>query len=42
MDRIEREVTIDAPPERVWELVTEAEHLGRWFGSGCRGCFGTS
>jgi uncharacterized protein YndB with AHSA1/START domain len=32
MDRIEREVTIDAPPERVWELVTEAEHLGRWFG----------
>jgi uncharacterized protein YndB with AHSA1/START domain len=32
MDRIEREVTIDAPPERVWALVTEAEHLGRWFG----------
>src|SRR5918999_2712414 len=32
MDRIEREVTIDAPPERVWELVTGAEHLGRWFG----------
>jgi uncharacterized protein YndB with AHSA1/START domain len=32
MDRIEREVVIDAPVERVWELVTQAEHLGRWFG----------
>jgi uncharacterized protein YndB with AHSA1/START domain len=32
MDSIEREVVIDAPVERVWELVTEAEHLGRWFG----------
>jgi len=32
MDRIEREVVIEAPVERVWELVTQAEHLGRWFG----------
>ncbi len=31
-DSIERETTIDAPIERVWALVTEAEHLGRWFG----------
>jgi uncharacterized protein YndB with AHSA1/START domain len=31
-DSIEREVVIDAPVERVWRLVTEAEHLGRWFG----------
>jgi uncharacterized protein YndB with AHSA1/START domain len=31
-DKIEREVVIDAPVERVWRLVTEAEHLGRWFG----------
>ena len=31
-DQIEREVVIYAPVERVWELVTEAEHLGRWFG----------
>ena len=31
-DRIERETVIDAPVERVWELITEAEHLGRWFG----------
>jgi uncharacterized protein YndB with AHSA1/START domain len=32
MDSIEREVVIDAPVDRVWELVTRAEHLGRWFG----------
>jgi uncharacterized protein YndB with AHSA1/START domain len=31
-DRIEREVRIQAPPERVWAALTEAEHLGRWFG----------
>src|SRR3712207_2732793 len=32
MDRIERETTIAAPVERVWELITHPEHLGRWFG----------
>jgi uncharacterized protein YndB with AHSA1/START domain len=31
-DRIERETFIAAPLERVWTLITEAEHLGRWFG----------
>ena len=31
-DHIERETVIDAPVERVWELITQAEHLGRWFG----------
>lgn len=31
-DRIERVVVIEAPVERVWELVTRAEHLGTWFG----------
>ena len=31
-DQIERETIIDAPVERVWALITEAEHLGRWFG----------
>ena len=31
-DRIEREVLIAAPVERVWTLITSAEHLGRWFG----------
>lgn len=31
-DSIEREVTIQAPVERVWAVITEAEHVGRWFG----------
>ena len=31
-DTIERETTIDAPVDRVWTLITEPEHLGRWFG----------
>jgi uncharacterized protein YndB with AHSA1/START domain len=31
-ERIERDVLIAAPVERVWELITRAEHLGRWFG----------
>lgn len=31
-DRIERTTTIPAPRERVWALLTEGEHLGRWFG----------
>lgn len=29
--QIERETVIAAPPERVWSLLTEAEHVGRWF-----------
>ena len=31
-DRIEREIVIAAPRERVWELITQAEHVGTWFG----------
>jgi uncharacterized protein YndB with AHSA1/START domain len=31
-DRIERDVLIAAPVERVWELITSAEHMGRWLG----------
>lgn len=31
-DRIESSVLIAAPLERVWELVTSSEHVGRWFG----------
>jgi uncharacterized protein YndB with AHSA1/START domain len=31
-DQIERETVIAAPVERVWALITEAEHVGRWFG----------
>lgn len=31
-DRIEREIRIAAPMERVWTALTEAKHLGTWFG----------
>jgi uncharacterized protein YndB with AHSA1/START domain len=31
-DRIEREIHIESPPERVWAVVTEAKHIGTWFG----------
>ena len=30
-DRIEREVVIAAAPERVWEIITQPEHVGTWF-----------
>ena len=30
-DSIQRETLIDAPVDRVWSLLTEAEHLGTWF-----------
>jgi uncharacterized protein YndB with AHSA1/START domain len=33
-DAIEREILIAAPVERVWEILTEAEFLGTWFGAG--------
>jgi len=29
--RIEREVLIDAPVEVVWAVVTEPEHISKWF-----------
>jgi uncharacterized protein YndB with AHSA1/START domain len=32
IDQIERETVIAAPVERVWALLTEAEHIGTWFG----------
>ncbi len=30
-DRIEREVLVAAPPERLWEVLTKPEHIDRWF-----------
>jgi len=30
-DSITREIVIDAPPERVWAIVTEAQHMAGWF-----------
>ena len=32
LDSIDRDVLIEAPIERVWAVVTEARHLGVWFG----------
>lgn len=31
-DRIEREIIIDAPRERVWNVLTQPEHVAKWFG----------
>ena len=31
-DQIEREVVIAAPIERVWAVITQAGHVGTWFG----------
>jgi uncharacterized protein YndB with AHSA1/START domain len=33
-DRIEREVLIAAPIERVWAVLTERQHIAAWFGPG--------
>ena len=32
MDQIEREIFIAAPQERVWAVLTEADHIAQWFG----------
>lgn len=31
-DRIEKKVLLNAPRERVWRAISEAEQFGRWFG----------
>jgi uncharacterized protein YndB with AHSA1/START domain len=31
-DSIERTILVAAPIERVWDIVTAPEHMGRWFG----------
>jgi uncharacterized protein YndB with AHSA1/START domain len=33
-DQIEREITIHAPIERVWEVLTEPAAVAMWFGTG--------
>jgi uncharacterized protein YndB with AHSA1/START domain len=32
MDTITREITVNAARARVWDVITQAQHLGRWFG----------
>jgi len=36
-DRIERSVVINAPRERVWRALTNAEEFGTWFGANLKG-----
>jgi uncharacterized protein YndB with AHSA1/START domain len=36
-DRIERSVVINAPRERVWRALSNAEEFGRWFGADLKG-----
>jgi len=36
-DRIERSVVINAPRERVWRALSEAESFGTWFGANLKG-----
>ena len=31
-DRIEKEVVLRAPLERVWQVISDADEFGRWFG----------
>jgi uncharacterized protein YndB with AHSA1/START domain len=33
-DEIVRDMVLRAPPTRVWDALTKAEHLARWFGTG--------
>ena len=32
-DSIVRETVVAAPVQRVWEVLTQAEYVGRWFGA---------
>ncbi|MDT5332005.1 MAG: hypothetical protein QOF31_3302 [Mycobacterium sp.] len=43
-DRIEKEVLLRAPLERVWQAISDADEFGRWFGVRFDGLFvpGTS
>ena len=36
-DRIERSIVINAPRSRVWQLLSNAETFGRWFGADLKG-----
>lgn len=36
-DRIERQVSVNAPRARVWQALTTAEEFGKWFGCNLQG-----
>jgi uncharacterized protein YndB with AHSA1/START domain len=36
-DRIERSILIEAPRERVWRALSNAEEFGSWFGASLKG-----
>jgi uncharacterized protein YndB with AHSA1/START domain len=36
-DRIERDIIINAPRERVWQALANAEEFGQWFGVNLKG-----
>ncbi|MBT2336959.1 SRPBCC family protein [Variovorax paradoxus] len=36
-DRIERSILIQAPRSKVWQLLSDAERFGRWFGADLAG-----
>ncbi|MCC6209010.1 MAG: SRPBCC family protein [Gammaproteobacteria bacterium] len=36
-DRIERSIVINAPRERVWRALSNAEEFGSWFGANLKG-----
>jgi uncharacterized protein YndB with AHSA1/START domain len=38
-DRIEKQVTLEAPLARVWRAIADAEEFGRWFGFTLQGPF---
>jgi uncharacterized protein YndB with AHSA1/START domain len=38
-DRIEKQVVLHAPRERVWRALTDAAEFGKWFGVNLQGSF---
>jgi uncharacterized protein YndB with AHSA1/START domain len=36
-DRIERSILVEAPRERVWRALSNAEEFGEWFGANLKG-----
>ena len=39
MDRIEKQVVLRAPMDRVWRAISDSHEFGRWFGARIDGPF---